>query len=406
VTSDSSSTGRSLVPAWAASLYTRMNAPPASSKLRVVIAGGGVAGLETALALAELAPETTTRVLIAPNADFVYRPMAVQEPFAYPAARHYRLEQIVADADAELVADEVTRVEPEKQIVHTRAGAQVQYDALVLAVGAVARPRYPHAITIDDRRLDDAFHGLLQDVEGGYIRAIAFVSPGRMAWPLPLYELALMTAARAYDMNLEIDLTLITPEERPLAIFGARASSAVLELLEQTHIETVNSAYAEVPREGEVVIHPGDRRLHVDRVVALPELYGPPIGGVPLGENGFIPVDSFAQVPGAGPIYAAGDATQFAIKHGGLAAQQADIAAISIAAMAGEEMPRRRFEPMIHGMLLTGDKPLYLAARISGSLGSTSDVTDSPTWWPPTKIVAPYLAPYLDERDTKTGTPS
>ena len=111
MTSDSSSTGRSLVPAWAASLYTRMNAPPASSKLRVVIAGGGVAGLETALALAELAPETTTRVLIAPNADFVYRPMAVQEPFAYPAARRYRLEQIVADADAELVADEVTRVE-------------------------------------------------------------------------------------------------------------------------------------------------------------------------------------------------------------------------------------------------------------------------------------------------------
>jgi sulfide:quinone oxidoreductase len=383
-----------------------MSAPASSSKLRVVIAGGGVAGLETALALAELAPDSTTRVLIAPNAEFVYRPMTVQEPFAYPAARRYRLEQIVADAHAELVAGEVVLVEPEKQIVHTHAGAQMEYDALVLALGAVARPRYEHAITIDDRRLDEAFHGLLQDVEGGYIRAIAFVSPGRMAWPLPIYELALMTAARAYDMNLEIEETLITPEERPLAIFGAPASSAVLELLERSRIETINSAYAEVPREGEVVIHPGDRRLHVDRVVALPELYGPPLRGLPLGENGFIPVDSFGQVPGAGPIYAAGDATQFAVKHGGLAAQQADIAAISIAAMAGEGMPRRPFEPMIHGMLLTGEKPLYLAARISGSLGSTSDVTDSATWWPPTKIVAPYLAPYLEERDTKTGTPS
>src|SRR5438552_15081790 len=119
-----------------------MSAPASSSKLRVVIAGGGVAGLETALALAELAPDSTTRVLIAPNAEFVYRPMTVQEPFAYPAARRYRLEQIVADAHAELVAGEVVLVEPEKQIVHTRAGAQIEYDALVLALGAVARPRY------------------------------------------------------------------------------------------------------------------------------------------------------------------------------------------------------------------------------------------------------------------------
>ena len=125
-----------------------MSAPASSSKLRVVIAGGGVAGLETALALAELAPDSTTRVLIAPNAEFVYRPMTVQEPFAYPAARRYRLEQIVADAHAELVAGEVVLVEPEKQIVHTRAGAQIEYDALVLALGAVARPRYEHAITI------------------------------------------------------------------------------------------------------------------------------------------------------------------------------------------------------------------------------------------------------------------
>ena len=28
-----------------------------------------------------------------------------------------------------------------------------------------------------------------------------------MAWPLPLYELALMTAARAYDMNIELQIT-------------------------------------------------------------------------------------------------------------------------------------------------------------------------------------------------------
>src|SRR5438552_18320409 len=104
-----------------------MSAPASSSKLRVVIAGGGVAGLETALALAELAPDSTTRVLIAPNAEFVYRPMTVQEPFAYPAARRYRLEQIVADAHAELVAGDGGRGESEQARCHTRSGAQIAY---------------------------------------------------------------------------------------------------------------------------------------------------------------------------------------------------------------------------------------------------------------------------------------
>ena len=48
------------------------------------------------------------------------------------------------------------------------------------------------------------------------------------------------------------------------------------------------------------MINPGDRRLQVDRVIALPELYGPSIRGIPLGEHGFIRVDPYGQVPGRG----------------------------------------------------------------------------------------------------------
>ena len=130
-------------------------------------------------------------------------------------------------------------------------------------------------LTIDDRDLDETMHGLIQDVEGGYIHKLAFVAPGRMAWPLPLYELALMTAGRAYDMDIELETTIVTPEDSPLAIFGASASSAVAELLARANVETITSAYAEVPSAREVVINPGDRHLEVDRVIALPELFGP-----------------------------------------------------------------------------------------------------------------------------------
>ena len=178
----------------------------------------------------------------------------------------------------------------------------------MLALGARAHPRYEHALTIDDHRMDETMHGLIQDIEGGYVKSLAFVAPARLPWQLPLYELALMTAARAYDMDIELAATIVTPEATPLAIFGATASNAVGERLRKAGIATINSAYAEVPSVGEVVINPGDRRLHVDRVVALPELYGPPVRGIPLAEHGFIRVDPYGQVPGAGPIYAAGDA--------------------------------------------------------------------------------------------------
>jgi sulfide:quinone oxidoreductase len=365
-------------------------------KLRVIIAGGGVAALETALALADLAPDLTDVTLIAPNTEFVYRPMTVGEPFAHGAARRYPLQQIARDAGADLVTDELAWVDPGKQTIHTRSGQSIEYDALMLAPGAKAVPRYSHALTIDDSRLDETMHGLIQDVEGGYTKSLAFVSPGRMAWPLPLYELALMTAARAYDMGVDVPITVVTPEHAPLAIFGAAVSSAVGDLLTRAGVEIITSACAEIPSQGQVVINPGDRHLKVSRVVALPELYGPSLRGIPLGEHGFLRVNIHGRVPDVGPVYAAGDAVEFPIKHGGIASQQADVAAESIAALAGAPVAPHLFRPVIRGMLLTGDKPLYLTAQITGGHGFSSEVSDTPLWSPAAKIAAKYLGPALE----------
>ena len=290
-------------------------------------------------------------------------------------------------------------MEPDKHTVHTEGGRALEYDALVLALGARATARYKHALTIDDRRLDETLHGLIQDVEGGYVHSLVFVAPGRMAWPLPLYELALMTAARAYDMGVELATTIVTPEERPLAIFGASASEAVAKLLSDAGIETIGSAYAEIPSTGEIVVNPGDRRLRVDRAIALPELYGPCVRGIPLGEHGFIHVNRHGLVPDVGHVYAAGDATDFPIKHGGLSSQQADAVAQSIAALAGATVTPEPFKPVIRGILLTGAKPRYLTARVTGGQGFGSEITDAPTWSPPSKIASLYLAPYIDGLD-------
>jgi sulfide:quinone oxidoreductase len=376
-----------------------------ADKHRVLIAGGGVAALETLLALRDLAPRRTEVTVLAPNPEFVYRPMAVREPFSYPQARRYPLAPIVADADAELVVDQLAWVDPVKQVAHTAAGAEIEYDALVLALGARIHPRYAHALTIDDRKLDETFRGLIQDVEEGYVDSVAFVSPGRMAWPLPLYELALMTAGRAYDMNVELATTIVTPEDRPLAIFGAAVSDATERLLADAHIKTICSAYAEVPHPGEVVINPGERRLNAKRIVALPELYGPSVRGIPLSRHGFLRTDIHGRVLDVENVYAAGDATDFAVKYGGIAAQQADALAEAIAAQAGVQLTPEPFHPLIHGILLTANEPRYLTARITGGHGFSSEISEEPTWSHPSKIAARYLAPYLESLD-RTRSPA
>jgi len=356
--------------------------------------------LEAVLALRELAGGRVSVALLAPGAEFVYRPMRVREPFGYSEARRYRLDEVCRDVGVDLVRDAFKWLDPERRVVHSVAGDEFGYDAVVLAPGAVARPRFAHALTLDDGRLDEQFHGLIQDVEGGYVHKLAFISPTPMPWPLPLYELALMTARRAYDMNVDVSITLATPEDAPLAVFGSEASVAVERLLVENGILFIPSAHCETPAAGEVSVHPGSRRLQVDRVIALPELFGPSVPGVPLqAHNGFIPIDVHCRVVGLERVYAAGDATDFAVKFGGIASQQADTAAEAIARLAGAPVEPGPFTPVLHGALLGGRRPLYLSAQVTGGHGSSSQVTQAPTSTPPSKIVAKYLTPYLESRD-------
>ena len=112
----------------------------------------------------------------------------------------------------------------------------------------------------------ERLHGLVQDVEGGYVHRIAFVLPEGKTWPLPLYELALMLAERAFQMWANVDLHLVTPDPRAARAASARtASRAVNALLELAKI-TVHTSSTTVPpdmerdRHGAAPAGPRDRR--------------------------------------------------------------------------------------------------------------------------------------------------
>lgn len=73
----------------------------------MVIVGGGVAALEGALALAQLAPDLTDVTVIAPNIELVDRAMIVPAQFGYTTARRYRLQRSVHAAGADLLSGEL-----------------------------------------------------------------------------------------------------------------------------------------------------------------------------------------------------------------------------------------------------------------------------------------------------------
>ena len=370
-----------------------------------MIAGGGIAALEAALTLGELAGGAIATTLLTPRTTFTHRPLNVLEPFAGAGGRSYDLIAIARAAGARVCHAELERVDAERRLVHTTGGQALPYDVLLIAYGAEVGPRFKHARTIDDRYLGDRLHGLVRDVEDGYVRRVAFVTTGPPAWPLPLYELALMTSRAAYDMSAEMSVFIVTPERSPLEVFGDVASRTVASLLEHHGIELVTAPACDVPAPGRVTVGSGRAALRVQSVVAMPHLAPRRVAGVPVNVDGFIEVDANCRVGGLSDVYAAGDATAFAVKHGSIAALQADAAATEIARQAGADVPPEPFHPVLHGMLLGADRPLYLRARLSaGGRPLDSEASDAPLWHPPGKIAARRLGPYLRHADQLTGS--
>lgn len=367
--------------------------------LHVVVAGGGVAAAELILALRALAGSTVQVTMVAPSDRLHYRPLAVVEPFASRATRHYPLDEICSDLGVALRRDTLARVEAATHEIVTGTGARIGYDALAIATGARAGPGLEHAHTFYADADPESLQWVVRELERRRTCSVAFVVPPGRAWPLPIYELALMTAARARQLGAAPELTIVTPEDAPLGIFHGAGTAAVAELLHETGIELVVNAYAHGYDGRTLALAPGDRTLDAERVVALPVLRGPAIDGLPCDAEGFVHVDDHGRVPGADDVFAVGDATTFVLKQGGIATHQADVAAALIARLSGVSVPEPDARPRLRAVLFTGAEPLYLRATITGGESVVSTASRHCPWWPPQKVAARHLAPYLADRD-------
>jgi sulfide:quinone oxidoreductase len=369
--------------------------PTSYGGLRVLIAGGGVAGLEAMLALRDLAGDLVDIELLSPEPHFWYRPISVAQPFDPSRAYRFELSGIAAAVGAGFTPGDLSAVDNDAHLVKTSQGVEIAYDVLVIACGTSPGPGLAGALTFRGPSDTEAFRSLLAEIEAGVVKRIAFVLPKRAGWSLPLYELALLTATYLEERAIEdVELSLVTHEPAPLRLLGQAAGEAVASLLDERGITLQTGHYPVSFEQGRLELVP-EASLFVDRVVALARLEGRPIGGVPADGEGFIGTDRSGRVYELTDVYAAGDITRFPIKQGGIAAQQADAVAEAIAAKAGADVTPEPREPVLYALLLTGKAPLYLRAALGTGHGDSSVVANEPLWWPAAKIAGRYLAPFL-----------
>src|SRR6266516_7531223 len=219
----------------------------------VLIAGGGVAALEAALALRALGEERVEVELLAPEFHFWYRPLAVAEPFRLGTAMHFELAELATAAGAIFTPGALVAVDSERHLAHTSPGGALSYDVVLSACGAVPEPAIRGALTFRGPADTDKVERLLAEIEAGSVRNVAFAVPPGAAWNLPAYELALMTAAWIAARQItDVELALVTPEAEPLQLFGRTASDAVQALLDERGIAVHTRAHPAEVRDGEL----------------------------------------------------------------------------------------------------------------------------------------------------------
>ena len=367
-----------------------------TTPLRVLVAGGGIAGVEALLALRDLAGDRIELTLLSPTDEFVYRPFAVAEPFGLGHAERIPLQRIAGDTGATLVHGALASVDDAAGTVQTAEDGELAFDALLVATGAVPVEGVEHATTWWPGGDPEVLGGLLRDVEEGYVTRVAFIVPPGFVWPLPAYELALMTAREAGGMSANaIEVTVVTPEQRPLAIFGEAASDAIADELGRAGVRLVTGTVAapHATAEGTEVARPdGGDPVVAQRTIAVPRVIGPAIAGLPADDEGFVLVGDDSLVEGLERTWAAGDGTASPVKLGGYATWQARQAASAIARLAGAHAPAPDpDERLLEGVLMTGEAPRPLDGTEPGR------PAHGPLWRPSGKVAGRWLPAYLGD---------
>lgn len=318
---------------------------PLAPGARVVILGGGFAGLAAARALAK-APVRVT--LIDRQNHHVFQPLLYQVATAMlaPANIAAPIRGILArQKNVEVLLGDAARIDPAMRLVRLADGASVPYNALVIATGATHSyfgndawaTHAPGLKTIDDalvirRRYLLAFEAAERAATEAERRAaLTFVVVGGGPTGVELAGAMAEIATSAFQRDFRrIDtrtarVILIEAQDRVLATFPPEASARALRDLRELGVDVrVGSRVVGIDDKGVTVVSPrvpDPERIETANVVWAAGVRASPLAatlGVPLDRAGRVLVAPDLSVPGHPEIFVAGDLAHAEIRPGDL----------------------------------------------------------------------------------------
>lgn len=382
---------------------------------RIVIVGGGFAGLEAAFVLHEALGARAAITVVSAETTFTMRPDTVYLAFgATPAEMQIPLVEPLAHRGIPLVAARVDEIDPRAQLLFAH-GEEIPYDYAILATGAAASPgRIPglvdHGVVAwtpaELLRLRAGFREVRDRARGGARQRVLFVVPPHNDWPVPLYELLLMFEAwlRREGVRAMVSVQLATCERGYLRAFGPRTDAAVREALERRRIDGWEHATLQAVRAGEADFGEAGALPFDLLVAAAPYEAATTYRALGHDSRGFALVEQGSRrALGCEGVFVVGDAADFPVKQAVLALLQADAAAEAVVASIERREPRVVFVPT--SVLLVDELDSAIFAQVPLHMSDTPaapvQVVEtearyllgaSPAWRVGRKAMSRYLA--------------
>jgi NADH dehydrogenase len=304
----------------------------ADRKPRVVIVGGGFAGINAALALGKMPVDVT---IVDRRNHHTFQPLLYQVALAVlsPAQIAQPIRTIVhRNTNTEVLMDEVTEIDTIGRKLSLMSGASMPYDYLILATGATHsyfghdewKPFAPGLKTIEDateirRRVLLAFELAERHMlEHGWHPPLNFVIVGGGPTGVELAG-AVSDIARLY---MKSDFRHIDPSKarviviegspRILASFPPDLSVKAQKQLEDIAVEVWTNKHVSEIGAGYVMI--GDERIDATVILWAAGVQASPLGkmlGAPTDKRGGVLVDAQLNPQGLPEVFVCGDLAHF-----------------------------------------------------------------------------------------------
>ena len=307
-------------------------AQPAVRRPRVVIVGGGFAGIHAAWSLARLSVDVT---VVDRRNYHLFQPLLYQVALAVlsPANIAEPIRTILRkQSNAQVLMDEVVGIDVTTRQVTLGSGARIAYDYLALAAGAGDSyfghddwaPLAPGLKTIEDateirRRVLLAFElAERQKVEHGWHPPLNFVVIGGGPTGVELAG-AISDIAQLYMRHdfrhinpAEARVLLLDGGHRILAAYPEDLSAKAEAALTRLGVEVLTQA--QVTGVGPGWVEAGGRRIESAVTLWAAGVQASPLGkllGAPLDRRGCVLVDDRLNPPGLPEVFVLGDLAHF-----------------------------------------------------------------------------------------------